>query len=83
MWASRSGFAWVGHALRRGTSDALDQLLAGSDPTTAYDPQGLLDQLKKALAERALDAELEHHFPTEAAPGQQPQRLWLQDCDHR
>jgi putative transposase len=31
----------------------LDQLLAGADPKTAFDPNGLLDDLKKALAERA------------------------------
>ena len=29
----------------------LDQLLAGADPKTAFDPNGLLDDLKKALAE--------------------------------
>ena len=34
----------------------LDQLLAGADPKTAFDPNGLLDGLKKALAERALNA---------------------------
>jgi hypothetical protein len=32
----------------------LDQLLAGADPKTAFDPNGLLDDLKKALAERVL-----------------------------
>ena len=32
----------------------LDQLLAGADPKTAFDADGLLDDLKKALAERAL-----------------------------
>ena len=36
----------------------LDQLLAGADPKTAFDPNGLLDGLKKALAERALNAEM-------------------------
>ena len=35
----------------------LDQLLAGTDPKTAFDPNGLLDGLKKALAERVLNAE--------------------------
>ena len=29
---------------------ALDQLLAGADPKTVFDPNGLLDDLKKALA---------------------------------
>src|SRR3954471_20288104 len=40
----------------------LDQLLAGADPRTAFDPNGLLDGLKKALAERALNAEMDHHL---------------------
>jgi putative transposase len=40
----------------------LDQLLAGSDPKTAFAADGLLDQLKKALAERALNAELDQHL---------------------
>jgi hypothetical protein len=34
----------------------LDQLLAGADPRTALEPNGLLDGLKKALAERVLSA---------------------------
>ena len=46
-----------------GIPDALlDQLLSGADPKTAFDPGGLLDSLKKALAERALNAEMEHHL---------------------
>ena len=40
----------------------LDQLLAGADPKTAFDPNGLLDELKKALAEWALNAEMDHHL---------------------
>jgi len=40
----------------------LDQLLAGADPKSAFDPNGLLDGLKKALAERALNAEMDHHL---------------------
>src|SRR5215208_2105236 len=40
----------------------LDQLLAGADPQTAFDPNGLLYGLKKALAERALNAEMDHHL---------------------
>src|SRR5215213_3175925 len=44
-------------------SDALlDQLLAGADPKSAFGADGLLDDLKKALAERALNAEMEHHL---------------------
>ena len=43
----------------------LDQLLAGADPKTAFDPNGLLDGLKKALAERMLNAEMDHHLASE------------------
>src|SRR4029450_9026667 len=42
--------------------EMLDQLLGGSDPRAALADGGLLDGLKKALAERALNAELEHHL---------------------
>jgi hypothetical protein len=34
----------------------LDQLLVGADAKMAFDPNGLIDQLKKALADRALKA---------------------------
>src|SRR3954463_1508573 len=47
----------------------LDQLLAGADPKTAFDPNGLLDELKKALAERALNAEMDHHLSGEEGAG--------------
>jgi putative transposase len=40
----------------------LDQLLAGADAKTAFDPGSLLDGLKNALAERALNAEMDHHL---------------------
>ena len=40
----------------------LEQLLAGVDAKTAFDANGLLDDLKKALAERALNAEMDHHL---------------------
>jgi putative transposase len=43
----------------------LDQLLAGADPKTAFDANGLLDDLKKALAERALNAEMDHHLASD------------------
>jgi putative transposase len=43
----------------------LDQLLAGADPKTAFDANGLLDDLKKALAERALSAEMDHHLASD------------------
>src|SRR3954451_22147851 len=43
----------------------LDQLLAGADPRTALEPNGLLDDLKKALAERVLNAEMDQHLAGE------------------
>ena len=42
-------------------------MLAGTDPKTAFDANGLLDGLKKALAERALNAEMDHHLAGEEA----------------
>src|SRR5437868_10517914 len=47
----------------------LDQLLAGADPKAAFDPGGLLDGLKKALAERALNAEMDHHLAGDGGAG--------------
>ena len=46
--------------------DLLDQLVTG--PMTAGQVQGLFDQFKKALLERALGAEMSHHLGY--APGQ-------------
>lgn len=43
----------------------LDQLLAGADPETVFDPNGLLDDLKEALAERVRNAEMDHHLAGE------------------
>jgi transposase-like protein len=39
-------------------AELLDELLKGQDPKTLFEQDGLLDELKKALAERALNAEL-------------------------
>ena len=50
------------------SDELLDQLLAGADPKTAFAEDGLLDELKKAFAERALNAEID--LPSgAAAPG--------------
>ena len=46
----------------------LDRLLASADPKTAFIPNGLLDGLKKALAERMPNAEMDHHLSTAEAP---------------
>lgn len=46
--------------------ELLDQLLAGCErPADILGPDGLFGQLKKALAERALGAELGHHLAQE------------------
>ena len=48
--------------------ELLEQLLAGRDPKDAsglFDKGGLLDELKKALSERILNAELEEHLEEE------------------
>ena len=47
----------------------LDQLLSGSEARAAFDQGGLLDQLKKALAERALNAEMDHHLAGDGGAG--------------
>lgn len=49
--------------------ELLDQLLAGRDPQAALGRDDLVDELKRALAERALNAELDHHLDGEAAEG--------------
>ena len=50
-------------------ADLLDQLLAGGDAAAALQQGGLLDSLKKALAERALNAEMDHHLGHEEQAG--------------
>lgn len=47
-------------------AELLDELLKGQDPKTLFEQAGLLDELKKALAERALNAELDHHLEQDA-----------------
>ena len=56
----------------RRISDALlDELLAGQDPAKVFHDGTLIDDLKKAVAERALDAKMEVHLgrESEQAPG--------------
>jgi transposase-like protein len=49
------------------SNELLDQLRAGCErPEDILGPQGLFAQLKKALAERVLGAELGHHLAQEA-----------------
>ena len=50
-----------------GIADAVvDQLLEGRDPATVFESGGLVDELKKRLAERMLNGEMEHHLGAEA-----------------
>jgi putative transposase len=42
--------------------EILDELLKGKDPKTMFSSDGLLGELKKALAERVLNAEMDHHL---------------------
>ena len=49
--------------------ELLDQLLAGRDPNEVFARDGLLDDLKKALSERILNAELDEHLQGEGADG--------------
>jgi len=54
--------------------DTLDQLLAGRDPRAVFAKDGLVDELKKALANRVLSAELDDHLDGEAAAGKANRR---------
>ena len=49
--------------------DVLDQLLSGRDPRELFSKDGLIDELKKALSERILLAELDDLLETETAEG--------------
>lgn len=49
--------------------EVLDQLLAGRDPRELFSKDGLLDDLKKALSERILNAELDDHLDSERDQG--------------
>lgn len=43
----------------------LDELLQGQDPPTVVSSEGSLGELKKALAERMLDAEMDVHLASD------------------
>lgn len=46
-------------------AEILDRLLAGRDPTTVLESGGLIGELKKAIAERMLNAEMDLHLDSE------------------
>ena len=54
--------------------DVLDRLLEGREPSEVFARDGLLDDLKKALCERIVNAELDEHLVSErdAAPMAEP-----------
>jgi len=54
--------------------DPLDQLLVGRDPKDVCNKDGLFDELKKALAERVLNAEIDEHLDADAAQGRKNHR---------
>ena len=54
---------------RRINDELLDELLAGEDPAEVFRSGTLIDDLKKAVAERALDAEMEVHLEQERTLG--------------
>ena len=51
------------------SAELLDQLLAGQDPKKVLDSDGLIGELKKALAERMLNAEMDVHLAKEGEAG--------------
>lgn len=48
-------------------TELIEELLAGKDPQEVFSQDGLLDELKKALAERILNAEMDQHLASERA----------------
>jgi putative transposase len=56
--------------------ELLDQLLAGRDPNEVFAKDGLLDDLKKALSERILNAELDEHLEEERDEGNAQSPQW-------
>ena len=51
--------------VRRFRDELLDELLAGANPAEVFADGGVLDDLKKAVAERALDAKMDAHLEGE------------------
>ena len=51
---------------RKISDEVLDELLAGQDAAEVFRSGTLIEDLKKAFAERALDAEMEAHLEREA-----------------
>ena len=52
--------------------ELVDELLKDADPKKVFGSEGLLDEIKKALAERMLNAELDEHLAAESAEADSP-----------
>ena len=63
-------------AIKKGT---LDELLSGRDPKQVFSKDGLFDELKKARAERVLNAELDSR--RRGCGGQSQPSQWLFEED--
>ena len=50
-------------------NELIDELLVGHDPASVMQRDGLLGELKKALLNRLMAAEFEHHLAAERATG--------------
>jgi hypothetical protein len=62
--------AWAGLVKK----EILDELLGGSTGKDPFGNDGLIDELRKALAKRALNAEMDHHLANEAEDGRTNRR---------
>ena len=51
-------------------NELIDELLSGQDPASAMCQDGLLGELKKALLNRLMAAEFEHHLTEDRAAGE-------------
>src|SRR5947209_11799242 len=52
-------------------NELIEELLAGKDPQEVFAQDGLLDELKKALAERILNAEMDQHLVSEPSTAEE------------
>ena len=51
-------------------NELIDELLSGQDPASVMCQDGLLGELKKALLNRLMAAEFEHHLTEDRAAGE-------------
>jgi transposase-like protein len=58
-------------------NEIVEELLKGADPKKAFSSDGLLGEIKKALAERMLNAELDEHLQNEASAPAGTDGRWI------